>query len=77
MPRIRCHYTDCIFIEDRFCGAAAVEINPELGCLTYRPEDETGLIELTDEFGDLDWADASESLYDDDDELVNWGEDDD
>ena len=36
MPRIRCHYLDCVFIDDGFCSAPAVEIDPDEGCFTYR-----------------------------------------
>ena len=31
MPRIRCHYEDCVFLEDGYCGAAAIELEPEGG----------------------------------------------
>ena len=37
MPRIRCHYTDCVFVDDGYCGAAAVELDPDTGCATYAP----------------------------------------
>ncbi len=40
MPRIRCHYVDCVFVDDGYCGAAAVELDPETGCATYSPTDE-------------------------------------
>ena len=39
MPRIRCHYTDCVFIDDGYCSAAAVEFDPDTGCATYSPAD--------------------------------------
>lgn len=35
MPRIRCHYADCVFLDEGYCAAAAVELDPEEGCLTY------------------------------------------
>jgi hypothetical protein len=35
MPRIRCHYIDCVFIDDGNCSAAAVEIDPDKNCVTY------------------------------------------
>lgn len=35
MPRIRCHYIDCVFLDDAYCGAAAIEIDPDEGCMTY------------------------------------------
>jgi hypothetical protein len=40
MPRIRCHYADCVFIDDGYCSAAAVEIDPDTGCATYTPTEE-------------------------------------
>lgn len=35
MPRIRCHYVDCVFLDEGYCAAAAVELDDEEGCLTY------------------------------------------
>ncbi len=40
MPRIRCRYIDCKNLESGFCGADQVDLDPELGCLTYTQEDE-------------------------------------
>mgnify|MGYP001584140849 CR=1 FL=1 len=40
MPRIRCRYEDCVFLEEGYCGAAAIELEPEAGCLTYSRVDE-------------------------------------
>lgn len=37
MPRIRCHYLDCAFLDDGFCSAAAIELDPDTGCMTYSP----------------------------------------
>jgi len=33
MPRIRCHYLDCVFLDDGYCSAAAIEIDPDVGCM--------------------------------------------
>ncbi len=41
MPRIRCHYTDCVFVDDGYCSAAAVELDPDTGCATYSPNEES------------------------------------
>jgi hypothetical protein len=41
MPRIRCHYTDCVFVDDGYCSAAAVELDPDTGCATYTPNEES------------------------------------
>lgn len=35
MPRIRCHYIECVFLDDGYCGAAAVEFDPDAGCMTF------------------------------------------
>lgn len=37
MPRIKCHYADCVFIDEGLCSAAAVELDPDTGCVTYSP----------------------------------------
>ena len=52
MPRIRCHYTDCIFIDEGYCSAAAVELDPDTGCATYSPVDGNG--------ADTEWEDEEE-----------------
>lgn len=31
MPRIKCHYADCVFLDEGYCSAAAVEIDPDQG----------------------------------------------
>ncbi len=78
MPRIRCHYLDCVFLDDGYCSAAAVEIDPDAGCTTYSPtaessveddwEDEEELEEWEDLEGEEDeeedlWVDEDEEEY--------------
>jgi len=59
MPRIRCHYLDCIFIDDGYCGAAAIEVDPDVGCQTYtRPDD----------------AETEEEWEEEEEELEEWEE---
>jgi hypothetical protein len=58
MPRIRCRYMDCVFVDDGYCSAAAVEFDPDTGCATYKPSEET----------------ASEAGWDDEDKLEEWTE---
>ena len=58
MPRIRCHYIDCVFLDDGYCSAAAVEFDPDVGCMTYSRADD-----LVDE----DWEDPEKELEDWDD----------
>jgi hypothetical protein len=52
MPRIRCRYIDCIYLEDGFCGTPKVELDPDEGCLKY-----TRLGEVSD---DDEWEDEEE-----------------
>jgi len=70
MPRIKCHYVDCVFVDDGFCSAAAVEIDPETGCNTYSPIEE---IEDDEEWEDeTEWEDDEEEeddLWEDEDDL--------
>ena len=51
MPKVKCRYYDCVYLEDNICGAAAVELDPEEGCLTYK---------RLDEVSDEDWDDEDE-----------------
>ena len=65
MPRIKCHYMDCIFLDEGYCSAAAVEIDPDTGCNTYSPSDEAA--------AGKEWEE--EEADDDDDDL--WEDDED
>ena len=72
MPRIRCHYMDCIFLDEGYCSAAAVEIDPDTGCATYSPsEDATD----DDEWEEEDLEEWEDDSGDEEDDL--WLEDDD
>ena len=59
MPRIRCHYTDCVFVDDGYCSAAAVELDPDTGCATYSPNEE---------------SDAKGEEWEEEEELEEWDE---
>jgi len=78
MPRIRCRYVDCVFLEEGFCGAAAVEIDPDEGCLTYSHIDEVPADEDWDEEEIEEiWEDEEDELYDEEEETDEaWMEDD-
>ena len=69
MPRIRCHYDDCVFLEEKYCGAAAVELDPDTGCLTYSQVDEVAVEEEEEEWGEdaLD-EEEEDDLYEDEEE---------
>ena len=73
MPRIHCRYIDCVFLEDGFCGANSVNLDPDEGCITYRrigdvPEDEDWEEEELEEF----WEEEDDSLYQDDEDDDEW-----
>jgi hypothetical protein len=70
MPRIKCHYADCVFLDEGLCSAAAVEIDPDSGCNTYSPSDEVDE-EWEEEEEELEWEEEEEE----DDEL--WEDDED
>jgi hypothetical protein len=72
MPRIRCHYIDCIFLDEGYCSAAAVELDPDTGCATYAPSEDA----VDDEWEEEDieeWEDDAEEeddiWMDDDDDI--------
>lgn len=62
MPRIKCHYIDCVFIDEGFCSAAAVEIDPDTGCTTYSPTEE-----VEEEWEEEEWEEEDEIWEEDDD----------
>ncbi len=61
MPRIRCHYNDCVFNDEGYCSAAAVELDPDTGCATYSPTDGPA---------------ANEDQWDEEEELEEWEDED-
>ncbi|OJX46895.1 MAG: hypothetical protein BGO78_15420 [Chloroflexi bacterium 44-23] len=60
MPKIRCHYEDCGFLDEGFCSAALIELDPDKGCLTYVP--------TADSIPEEPWDN------DEDEEVEEWGE---
>jgi hypothetical protein len=72
MPRIKCHYAACVFIDEGYCTAAAVEIDPDTGCATYSPTDAAVVAEDWDEEESEEWEEG-EGEEDDD----TWDEDED
>jgi hypothetical protein len=74
MPRIKCHYVDCVFLDDGYCSAAAIELDPDTGCATYSPaegsekEEEWDEDEL-EEWEDDEAEDEDEEWVDDEDEF--------
>jgi len=73
MARIRCRYLECVFLDEGYCSAAAIEIDPNEGCVTFTPSDDALVDDFLDDDEDLEeWDEETEE---DDDEL--WDDDDD
>jgi hypothetical protein len=76
MPRIKCHYIDCQLLDDGYCSAALVEIDPGEGCLSFQPIADGNGNDDWDEEDELDeWEEGDE--LEDEDEDDTWGDDDD
>ncbi len=75
MPRIRCHYLDCVFLDDGYCGAAAVEVDPDVGCMTYSRADDLEVEEEEEEWEDEDIEEWEESDLDEEDDEMWLDED--
>lgn len=74
MPKIRCLYVGCVYLEKGYCTAPLVNVDPDEGCLTFT--------QLDDPFEDASWEDELNELegfeeWDEDDFDDNWLEDDD
>ncbi len=71
MPRIRCHYLDCVFLDDGYCSAAQVEIDPDTGCNTYSPNAEATAGEDWDEDEEEleEWEDIEEEEGEDEEDI--------
>jgi len=77
MPRIRCHYLDCVLLDDGYCGAAAIELDPDTGCMTYKRSDDLGVEdeweeeeeEDAEEWEDIDLDEEDDELWIDDEEF--------
>jgi len=69
MPRIRCHYLDCVFLDDGYCSAAAIELDPDSGCMTYTPTSEDAGEEDWEEEEEMEEWEDLESEEDEEDEL--------
>ncbi len=74
MPRIKCHYNDCGFLDDGYCSAAAVEIDPDAGCMTYSPSADAVTEDDWDE-EDEEFEEWSEIDGDEEDDEDLWDED--
>jgi len=75
MPRIRCRYIDCVYLESGYCGADQIDLDPEMGCLTYSQEEEVQPKEEEEEeeweeeeLDEEEWEEDLDEEFDDEDE---------
>ncbi|HNS64037.1 MAG TPA: hypothetical protein PKN11_06410 [Anaerolineaceae bacterium] len=74
MPKIRCRYIDCGFLDEGYCSAALVEMDPDQGCLTYAPtaeiipEDDWDEEEAEEEWEELEEEEEEDDLRLDDED---------
>ncbi|HEY4691744.1 MAG TPA: hypothetical protein VIK33_20725 [Anaerolineae bacterium] len=77
MPRIRCRYEDCVFLESGYCTAERIELDPEMGCLTYQQADEEVAVVEEDWAADEETELAEEEDEDEEEEEeIDWEDDD-
>ena len=69
MPRIRCNYEGCIHLEGTLCTADEIELDQELGCLTFSQVEEDAVVGIDPEI-EAEWEDDVEE--EDDDEADDW-----
>lgn len=74
MARVRCRYEDCVFLDEGYCTAALIEVDPDQGCLTYRPIEDVLDEEWDEALEDEELLDEDEDLLDEDEDL--WDEED-
>ncbi len=72
MPKIRCLYVGCIYLEKGYCSAPLINIDPDEGCLTFTQLDDP--FEATD-----DWEEELDGFeeWDEDDFDDDWLDEDD
>jgi len=76
MARIRCHYSDCSFLDEGFCSAAQVEIDPDTGCNTFSPNTETAANDEWEDEEEEEWEEISEEDDEDDETWLDEDESD-
>lgn len=72
MARIKCHYIDCVFLDEGYCSAALVEFDPDAGCATFSPTDaaDGNWEDETDEWEEDELDDDDEEWLDEDEDEI-------
>ena len=81
MPRIRCNYEGCIHLEGALCTASEIELDQELGCLTFSQVDEE-ILDVDEDLDETAVAVSADEEWDEEDleedeDLEEWDEDED
>ena len=68
MPRTRCRYIDCVYLEDGFCSTPKIDLDPDEGCLKYTrmgevPDDEWEEEEELDQIWEEDEDESEDEDY--------------
>jgi hypothetical protein len=73
MPRIRCRYLDCIYLDDGYCSSETVDIDPDEGCVTFTLLGDADVEEDWEEekLEDI-WDVEEDDLLSDDDDIDLW-----
>jgi hypothetical protein len=78
MPRIRCNYEGCIHLEGNFCTAGEIELDQELGCLTFSQVEEEAIIGVEEEeLEEIEKEEEWEEEETEEEDLEDWEEDED
>jgi hypothetical protein len=79
MPRIRCNYEGCIYLEGNFCTAGEIEFDQELGCLTYSQVEEEEIVGVEEELEEIEEEEEwkEKDIEEEEEDLEDWEEDED
>ena len=77
MPRIRCNYEACIHLEGNFCTAGEIELDQELGCLTFSQVEEEEVVGVEEEIEEIGEEEEWEEEDVEEEDLEEWEEDED
>jgi hypothetical protein len=76
MPRIRCNYEGCIHLEGNFCTASEIELDQELGCLTFSQVEEEEIADIEEELEEIEDEEEWEEDLEEEEDLEDWEEED-
>src|SRR5512143_3885338 len=77
MPRIRCNYEGCIHLEGNFCTAGEIELDQELGCLTFSQVEDEAIVGVEEDLEEIEEEEkwVEEDVEEEEEDLEEWEED--